>query len=465
MFDNLLTQFGYRLDGGTLAVARRPPAAGFGRYMNARLSGRSGPAAAHAPRRSLARALALACVAAMAAGAVHAQSADRNTTQLRLDELTEAIKVSQERAEQLRSEAGAIKADRAELNRRLIDTADRIKASEAQLDAAEERLVRLADQERILNGSLKTRRKELAEILAALQRLGRSPPPPLAVRPQAALEAIRSAILLGAVVPELRGEAQRLANDLESLVALRTRIAGERTQLAASTAALAEERVRIEALIESKRLNLAETLAEFEDARRQADKLGRETQSLQELIARMDAEVPAPEPQAIAPEARRATLTDPGRIRPAMAFADARGLLPLPVAGVPVARFGEADGFGGTLRGISIAARPGAQVTSPSDGWIVYSGPFRSYGQLLIMNVGGGYHVILAGLDRISVELGQFVLAGEPVGIMGRAASAGPTLVAGVSSDRPVLYVEFRKDGTSIDPGPWWASAEQKVRG
>ena len=105
------------------------------------------------------------------------------------------------------------------------------------------------------------------------------------------------------------------------------------------------------------------------------------------------------------------------------------------------------------------------QVTSPSDGWVVFSGNFRSYGQLLIINVGGGYHVLLAGLERISVELGQFVLTGEPVGVMGRDATLGHSFIASGPSDRPVLYVEFRKDGNSIDPTPWWASAEEKVRG
>lgn len=416
-----------------------------------------------ARRHRLAPAFGLALT--LMAGAAGAQDAESPDARLKLDALTEAIKVSTERAAELRAEASAIKADRAELNRRLIDTAERVKASETEIAAAEERLARLGDQERILRGSLRARRGELTEIIAALQRLGRSPPPPLAVRPQAALEAIRSAILLGAVVPELRAEAEKIATDLESLVVLRERVALEKTRLKASAEALAEERVRIEALIASKRATLAETLASFEDARRRAETLARETQNLRELIAHMDAELPAPETARLTPEMRRTALTDPGRIRPALVFAEAHGLLPLPVAGRQIARFGDADGFGGTARGISIATRPGAQVTSPSDGWVVYSGPFRSYGQLLIINVGGGYHVVLAGLDRISAELGQFVLAGEPVGVMGKAASAGPAVVAGASAERPVLYVEFRKDGTSIDPGPWWASAEEKVRG
>ena len=67
----------------------------------------------------------------------------------------------------------------------------------------------------------------------------------------------------------------------------------------------------------------------------------------------------------------------------------------------------------------------GAQVTAPCDGWVVFAGNFRSYGQLLIINAGGGYHVLLAGMERITVDLGQFVLTGEPVAVMGKRASDG----------------------------------------
>jgi septal ring factor EnvC (AmiA/AmiB activator) len=155
---------------------------------------------------------------------------------------------------------------------------------------------------------------------------------------------------------------------------------------------------------------------------------------------------------------------------PAIAFSSARGTLPLPVNGVKIRDFGASDGIGGSERGISIATRPGAQVTSPCDGWVVYSGPFRSYGQLLILNAGGGYHVVIAGMDRISVEIGQFVLTGEPVAVMGsgttQVAAASSRGASQVGTGQPVLYVEFRKDGTPVDSGPWWAKKEsEKVRG
>ena len=106
--------------------------------------------------------------------------------------------------------------------------------------------------------------------------------------------------------------------------------------------------------------------------------------------------------------------------------------------------------------------RHGGQVVSPCDGWIVYAGEFRSYGQLLIINAGGGYHILLAGLSQIDVQLGQFVLAGEPVGVMSAAAKSPQ---AKAQDNAPILYIEFRKDQRPIDPDPWWSDASRKVQG
>ncbi len=152
----------------------------------------------------------------------------------------------------------------------------------------------------------------------------------------------------------------------------------------------------------------------------------------------------------------------PGRIKPAIAFSDARGKLPLPAQGRRALAFGERTQFGGQSKGIVIETRAAAQVTSPCDGWVVYAGEFRSYGQLLIINAGDGYHVLLAGLSQIDVQPGQFVLTAEPVGTMsgGQKNSSSATSVSG-----PVLYVELRKGGRPIDPDPWWASGQQKVQG
>jgi septal ring factor EnvC (AmiA/AmiB activator) len=156
---------------------------------------------------------------------------------------------------------------------------------------------------------------------------------------------------------------------------------------------------------------------------------------------------------------------DPARLAPAVAFASLKGLVPLPVSGALARAYGSPDGFGGAEKGVFLRTSASAVVAAPSDGWIAYAGPYRSFGQLLIINAGGGYYIVLAGMDRINVDLGQFVLAGEPIAVMGDGSVKTAATVA-LGAAQPILYIEFRKDGATIDPGPWWAKPElQKVRG
>jgi len=387
----------------------------------------------------------------------------------------EAARLEQTRAAEqqakLKAEIAAIGADRSKLNEQLIDVADKVREVEDRVGEAETRLQPLDAREREIRASLISRRSEVVEVLAALQRAGRRTPPALLVRPEDALQSLRTAMLLGAVVPELRTRAAKLANDLGELVALRKMITGERDRLAVNRDSLKGDQTRLAALIDERQRQQASIERDMEAEGARAIALSRQADSLQGLIAKMEQDVRSAAKAAAAANQQigsgktdPAALKNPSRTSPAIAFASAKGLFKLPVNGTKIRDFGGSDGAGGVQRGISLATRPGAQVTTPCDGWVVYAGPFRSYGQLLILNAGGGYHVLIAGMERISVNIGQFVITGEPVATMGTRSQVASILAANAS--QPVLYIEFRKDGTPIDPGPWWAANEgEKVRG
>jgi murein hydrolase activator len=390
-----------------------------------------------------------------------------------LDAVLARQRESVESQAKLRVEIEALAQDRRKFNQDLIGTAARVRDVEANIDATRARLVPLDEQEKQLRKSLSERRDVIIEILAALQRIGRQPPPALIVRPEDALQAVRTAIALGAVLPEMRAQADSLAGDLAELVRVRQQIVDENNRLSGDLHVLGREQLRLALLIDQRQKNEATAEQALNTERQRAAVLARQVDSIKDLIAKLEAGLdPATraahdDAEAIAKDATQpqlAALSDPGRLTPAVAFADMRGHMRLPVNGMPIRDFGGSDGAGGTQKGVSIAARPGAEITAPCDGWVVYAGPFRSYGQLLILNAGGGYHVLLAGMDRISVDLGQFVLTGEPVAMMGDASQAAAAVTTGPK--QPVLYVEFRKDGTPIDPSPWWATNEgEKVRG
>ena len=131
-----------------------------------------------------------------------------------------------------------------------------------------------------------------------------------------------------------------------------------------------------------------------------------------------------------------------------------------PANGVTVVDFGANDGRGGIAQGQSIVTRAEAQVLAPADGWVLYKGPYLNYGQIVILNAGGGYMALLAGLDTITAEISQFVQMGEPLGTMG-SRTIGRTVSTNAGNDQPTLYIELRENNEPFDPAGWWASQEQ----
>jgi septal ring factor EnvC (AmiA/AmiB activator) len=348
--------------------------------------------------------------------------------------------------------------------------------------------------------------------------MGRNPPPVLITQREDALKMVRSAMLLAAAFPQLGNQARALAARLTELLRVMTEMRAQSEQLRTETTRLNDAKTRLAGLLDAKKTSLDERQGELKRMRMVSAEISESVTDLNELISKLDQAVkentglgayekenkdktaaappsaapdtkpqpgaaPAtapttaadakPQPPAAAPStAGKSTdvvelspgtaLGSPGRIKPEIAFADAKGRLTMPAQGRQVLGFGEKTQYGGQSKGLVLETRQGAQVTSPCDGWIVYAGEFRSYGQLLIINAGGGYHVLLAGLSQIDVQPGQFVLGAEPVGTMnGWTQQAQPA----ATNSAPVLYIEFRKDGTPIDPDPWWVQGHQKVQG
>jgi len=407
-------------------------------------------------------------------------SSDLSDRQLELRGVQDTIEASDAQRRKIEAEIEGLRDDRARLATALIGTTERIGALERAIGDAEARLDTMTGSEEAIRRSLESRRSVIAEVLASLQRMGRRPPPALLVAPEDMLQAIRTSMLLGAVLPEMRAETEALTSDLADLIGLRQSIARERDTLSQEARTLGEERQRLAALVDARQSSLADAEQALGAERQRAQELAKQATSLKDLIARAEAEIGAAAKAAAeaqkadqraaldAADGRKpaaAPFKDAARLTPAIAFADAKGQLPMPASGLLIKGFGAPDGFGGTEKGLFIGTRSQAVVASPADGWVAFRGPYRSYGQLLIINAGGGYYIVLAGMDRINVEIGQFVLAGEPIAVMGDGSVKTAATIA-VGALQPILYVEFRKDGAAIDPGPWWVKPDsQKVRG
>jgi murein hydrolase activator len=444
--------------------------------------------------------LAVAIAAPPGPGAQAQAPKTTNDAKKKLESQKKVLDSVKKRTKTLQGDVEALAAERKRLNAKLVDTAALIKKSEGKLTTTETRLGELEAQEKILRGSLNQRHGQISKLLSALQRMGRNPPPVLMTQREDALKMVRSAMLLAAAFPELGEQARSLAARLQELVRVMSEIRTQGEQLRSEMTRLTDARTRLSGLLEEKKVSLEQRQSELASMRSAAAEISTSVTDLNELISRLDKAVhdntglgayDAATRKAASAEAsitKRSgkdgqeiaalpippkapgvvelppgtTLGSPGRIKPEIAFAKAQGRLPLPAHGRRVLAYSEKTQYGGQSKGIVLETRQGAQITSPCDGWIVYAGEFRSYGQLLIINAGGGYHVLLAGLSQIDVQPGQFVLAAEPVGTMsGWLKQAQPVAAGGA----PVLYVEFRKDGKPIDPDPWWVKGHQKVQG
>ncbi len=394
----------------------------------------------------------------------------------KLSDVEKQLEQERQRQIQAQRDADAIGGEVEKLRGHLIATARQTQEAEqsvAQLEKRQREIDQLIGDKTVALGK---RRAELANLLAALERLALRPTEALLAEPSTPDDTVRAGILLRAIIPRIDAAAATLKTEIEDLAALRSEAAQNAKQIRDASSALHREQQSLQAMLneksrlESERRNAAQANAA------QAQKLAAQARDLHELIGKLESErkrreaaeqkrlsdqaskQPGTPPLGITPGITPANIT-PGPFKPAgflkIPFSTTRGRLPLPVRGTVLRHFGDADPHGepGGLagRGIVIATRPLAQVIAPHDGQIVYAGSFLGYGQLLIIEQGEGYHLLMAGLSRIDCVVGQWVLAGEPVGVMGSG------------QDSQQLYIELRRQGVPMDPLSWLVPAKDKV--
>ena len=346
--------------------------------------------------------------------------------------------------------------------------AQSIQSQEALVAASEAELQKLATERAGMLAELGEKQDALSQLLAALQRLEQNPPPALVVEPGDILSALRGAMLLGTMVPAIKTDAEALALKLDQLGQLEAAIGARRQEMAQEIRRLEAQRIELGQLVAQKKGLVSQSSEELEAERKRTRKLAEKARSLKQLLASLAEErkrQEALETERQAAEALERKRQEELQRAPKLAFAEARGKLPFPAQGQIIRRFGEPDGLGRDTQGLMIATRAGAQVITPADGKVEFAGPFRSYGEVVILNPGGGYRVLLAGMDKVTADVGEFLRAGEPVGEMG-SGPASVTLFGEVVQDgRPVLYIEFRNSTEAVDSGPWWIGGLKEARG
>lgn len=411
-----------------------------------------------------------------------------DTPQQQLKSVQQQLEDSRTQAAEYARQAEALAAEIATLRANSIAAAKAAQEHEAALSALEDQLATLNTEEAQKAAELKRHRAAQQQLLMALERLARNPPEGLALTPGNPVDAMRSAVLMGAAVPPLEAEARRLSQEIDELAAVRRQIASDEARHRAERLGLEQQQTQLDALIARKAVlqeeaqhgadesgqrqlqlaaqasDLRQLIEKLDEARREHDaevarqreaeeqRAEAERRETEQLMALQQKRPDGAAPSVIvtAPPPVIPDPSKPPRIRP---FRDAHGALVYPASGRLMRRFGENDDYGIASKGLTFETRPGAQVVAPFDGRVLFAGPFKGYGQILIIEHGDGYHSLLAGLDRVEGTVGQWLVAGEPVGTMPRG------------EEKPHLYLELRHDGQPINPMPWLATHDEKVSG
>ncbi len=400
------------------------------------------------PDSSLAR---LLLVAAIFAASPVAAETGSGTAANRLQDVEGALQESAKHQAEVNQEVESLSADVAALRSQMIATAAAIQSYEEGLSAIEIQIAELDAEAEATREELTRRGKQYAAMLDAMLRFARNPPEAALLMPASPIDTVRGAIVMRAALAPLQSGIRQDWEDLGRMAELREKITREQDEKLAAATNLKAESAHLDGLFARMVQVQKRALSDSTETAQRLAKLSGQAKDLKELLARLEAQQPKKH-QAGAKKPQVASLAPlPQGTHP---FSAARGRLALPARGRVVHTFGQPTAGGLASRGVTIATRAGGRVVAPYDGSVVFAGPFRGYGQLLIIAQGEGYHILLAGLSRIDCVVGQWLLAGEPVGIMGPADNGDPQ-----------LYVELRHGGEPINPLPWIAAHDEKVNG
>ncbi|MEN3975700.1 peptidoglycan DD-metalloendopeptidase family protein [Emcibacter sp. SYSU 3D8] len=391
----------------------------------------------------IARAAGLAAAMTLAASTATYAARDKDGAQDQLKSIRQELDEAATKKKQLEKQADSLRREERKLSVALVEAAARTRAHEARIQGLEDELASLKVQEEDAAQTLRRKSTDLASSLAAMQRLSRQPTAALVLRPASVEDTARTAIVLDRVRDALLDQAADLRLRMGELQALRGDIEVQQAALKTELEELSARQMDVDRLLAEKKANRSATESQARKEADRARKLAKDAKSIEALLKKLEDEARKER------ERQKALKRKPPE---GPSFSGAEGKLPLPVQGRIIRRFQEKDDL--TSResnGIYVESRATAQVIAPHDGKVVFAGPFRDYGQLLIIDHGEGYHTLLAGMGHIDATVSQWVLAGEPVGQMGseRAGSA--------RDSKPRLYIELRRNGRSINPLPWLA--------
>lgn len=372
----------------------------------------------------------------------------------------------QERATQQESrrKADALSQEVKDVQQRMIALAKTVQTKEEALSDLEQRRDQLEKREKELEQKMALTDAQVVQLVSGLQTMALRPRELLWISSQGQVSLLRGQALMRDVLPTVAHTNDKVRSDLAELTQVRSELQSQILEIKTTTAQLSERTEQMDRLLQQKALLQAQYDVSHQQAKQRAETLAVQASDLKDLLQKLEAEQKrrAELKRQERMQTTRRLVERSSRLRPGQSthlmprdsvfvndtttglFEKSRGSLQLPARGQIVQAFGETTSSGAHTKGITLKARPAAHVVAPFDGTVLFAGPFKNYGQLMIIDNGDEYMTLLAGMERMNVGVGQEILTGEPIGVLKKG--------------NPTLYIEIRKSGQPIDPQPWFAT-------
>ena len=370
--------------------------------------------------------------------------------------LIRQLETERGRVSGLESRSNELSANIAGLRDKIIEFVASIQSREREIGVVEIELSQLENSYKVAHQELIQNNKHLSASIGGLARLRRNPPEAVAFTPNQKTQLQLRVAVLSLFLSSLYQDVAKLKHVLLETESLRIKHVRQHVELTKERDKLEIERKRLERVLRRTSSLQASIHLDRQSVVEEVESLASRAADLEQLVtvlksAAGDRIKPIPPSIGQRMDVKQSRSSDDSEV----AFTlPTESSLPYPTWGPVIRGFGERLEHGSRSQGIVIQGGSGSDVIAPREGHIVFSGDFRAYGRLLIIEHTGGYHSLLAGFARIYSEIGDWVIAGEPVGILGDRERQGA-----------VLYIEVRHEGEPVSPREWLELLDRKVSG
>lgn len=353
-----------------------------------------------------------------------------------LQSVQKKLKTEEEHRNALSEKIKEIDRDLENTKSNLVEIARSIQKNESKMNDLDTRIVNLELKKTTLEDQLSTDRASISRLILALERIRRTPPEAMLANPESPYKTAQSALLMGDIIPSVNRHAKALRNNLETLAKVTDDLNRERDESERLSADLKSRYTELSALVDHRKQIYTEVDQDLHIREVSIQKISLQAKNLEDLVTKLKED-------ALREEARRKSREAVMKIPlPKLTIKPDSGQVQLPISGIIHTQFKQKDDLGAVSKGLTIEARAGALVVAPKSGVISFAGPFKRYGNLIIIEHEKGLHSLVAGLEKIDTVVGQRVNVGEPIGKMPESDLAA----------KPRLYYELRQNGEPVDP-------------